>query len=151
MWAHYAADHSGCVFKLRCLPELDRPLCAAQEVSYQSQYPLIANLSDYVKHLTGQVPLDYDGLFKVFAFTKSRHWSYEQEWRCVSLLRDKDAGFDYDPLVPEELEAVYLGCRIEDSVKDKILVLLTSNFPDTRVFQAEPDIQRFALTFAQIR
>jgi hypothetical protein len=86
----------GCVFKFKCLPEYDRPLCAAVEVNYQEQYPLIADLPTYVKHLTGQVTLDYDNLFKVFASTKSSHWSYEKEWRCVSTLNiSKTIGCDY--------------------------------------------------------
>ena len=150
MWAHYGKDHSGCVLKLRCLPEQDRPLCMAQEVKYEPKYPLIANLQDYVKHLTGQIELDYDNLFKVFAFTKSEHWQYEEEWRCISLLKDRKAGFDYASLIPEELEAVYLGCNSEEPFKIKIMDLIRKQFPDTDLYQTYTDVQNYGLNFEQI-
>ncbi len=152
MWAHYAKDHSGCVFKFRCLPEKDRPLCMAQEVKYQSEYPLMVdNIQDYVKHLTGQVELNYDDLFKIFALTKSKHWKYEEEWRCISLLRDYESGFHYDLMIPEELEAVYLGCRIDKPIKDKVMDQILTQFPNAQVYQVHTDIQNYGLTFKKIR
>jgi hypothetical protein len=97
MWAHYAKDHTGCVYKFKCLPEYDRPMCAAREVIYQDDYPLIADILPYVKHLTGQINLNIDNLFEVFALTKSNHWSYEKEWRCVANLNDKKRGMILTP------------------------------------------------------
>lgn len=150
MWAHYAQSHTGCVLKFRCLPEKDRPLCVAQEVKYQSEYPLRASMNDYVKHLTGQVELDDDNLFKVFALTKSEHWKYEEEWRCISLLKDSKSGFDYDPMIPEELEAVYLGCRIEEPTKKQVMMCISEQFPQTQIYQAQTDTQNYGLIFEQI-
>lgn len=151
MWAHYAQNHTGCVMKFRCLPEKDRPLCMAQEVKYQSEYPLRAGLHDYVKHLTGQVELNDDNLFQVFALTKSEHWRYEKEWRCISLLNNRESGFDYDRMIPEELEAVYLGCRIDEATKNQIKAILLDQYPDAQIYQAHTDVQNYALRFAQIR
>ena len=150
MWAHYAKDHSGCVLKFRCLPELDRPLCMAQEVVYQSKYPSIANLQDYVKHLTGQKELNYDNLFREFAFTKSKHWKYEEEWRCISLLMDKELGFDYYPIIPEELESIYIGCRATEYFKDEVKDLIASHFPKTKIHQASVSAKNYSLEFEQI-
>ena len=149
MWAHYGKDHSGCVLKFRCVPE--RPLCTAQEVIYALKYPVIANLQDYVKHLTGQIKLDYDKLFTVFAFTKSKHWKYEEEWRCISFLKDRDAGFDYEPFISEELEAVYIGCNAQESFRNTITALIIKQFPDTHLYQTYTDVQNFGLKFEQIR
>jgi hypothetical protein len=113
MWAHYAQNHSGCVMAFRCLPEKDRPLCAAQEVKYQSEFPSRASVHEYVKFLTGQVVLDYMKIFDIFALTKNNHWKYEEEWLCISLLSDRENGYDFDPIIPEELEAVYLvHCKL---------------------------------------
>lgn len=111
MWAHYAHDHTGCVLGLRCLPDLDRPLCAVKEVKYLSEFPLVATLPEYVRHLTGQSELDTSAIFERFALAKSDDWSYEQEWRGLSLLTNRQSGFDLDPLLPEELDAVYFGAR----------------------------------------
>jgi len=128
MWAHYTKNHTGSVLKLRCLPELDRPICVAKQVNYVSTYPLIANLEDYVKHLTGQVVLDYDTLFETFAYTKSKHWNYEAEWRCVSELHNQERGFDYDPIIPDELEAVYIGHSAEEKYKNSLKDIIHNNF-----------------------
>lgn len=151
MWAHYAKDHTGCAYKLKCLPQYDRPLCAAREVSYQDDYPLIADISLYVKYLTGQINLDLNNLFEVFALTKSSHWSYEKEWRCVGNLNNKTLGYDFDPMMPEELESIYLGCRMEEETKKEILRLVEDSYIRTSVYQAKLARQKYALEFIQIR
>lgn len=151
MWAHYAKNHTGCVLRLNSLPELDRPLAGAQKVKYVDEYPLISDIDSYVKHLTGQIELDYDNLFRIFAYSKSKHWKYEEEWRSVTSLRDVVAGFDYSPVIPEELAEIYLGCRIEQQIEEKILSLIKDNFPSTIVYKAKPEIQNYELAFDQIR
>ena len=151
MWAHYAEKHSGCVLSFRCLPEKNRALCAAQKVNYQSEYPLRSSLPDYIKHVTGQTCLDDEKVYLAFALTKSDHWKYEEEWRCISLLADHKTGYDFEPIIPEELEAVYLGCMIEDSTKEQVMECLQSQFPDTHVYQARTDSHSYKLVFDKIR
>lgn len=151
MWAHYAKNHTGCVLQLRCLPGYDRPICAAKKVNYVPTYPLIATLDGYVKHLTGQSELDYDILFEIFAFTKSLHWKYEAEWRCVSQLRDRGAGFDYDPLIPDQLEAIYIGSRATEEYRNTLLAEVQSRYSETKVYQASVDIQSYTMCFEKIR
>lgn len=151
MWAHYSKDHTGCVFQFRCLSELDRPLCAAQKVNYVENYPLIGSLDEYVKHLTGQSKIDYDNLFEIFAFTKSLHWAYEDEWRCVLSLRDHRAGYDYKSFIPEELEAVYIGYRATQELRDSLCNLLRERYPSTNVFSSSVNIQDYSMVFNEIR
>lgn len=147
MWAHYAKDHTGCVFQFQCLPELNRPLCAAEEVNYVEDYPVISDLDDYIKHITGQAEIDYDKLFKIFAFTKSQHWAYETEWRCVSQLQDKETGFDYEPFLPQEFEAIYLGHRATDETKEALLGVLGRKYPNTAIFSSNVNIQEYSMFF----
>ena len=149
MWAHYAKDHTGCVIQFRCLPELDRPLSAAIKVNYVENYPLIGRVDEYVKHLTGQSEIDYDNLFKIFAFTKSRHWAYEDEWRCVSKLHNHETGFDYEPFIQEEFEAIYIGHRAsqEQEHKNSILNALGSKYPNTKIFSSSVNIQNYSMAF----
>lgn len=150
MWSHYAQEHMGCVFKFKCIPELDRPLCAARQVKYQKEYPMISDTHTYIKHLTGQHHLNYENLFDDFAYTKSDNWAYEDEWRCVGGLRDIKNGFDFDPLVPEELEAIYLGCRITPHIKKDVLDIISKKYPKTDVYQAKLAQQNFALDFDKL-
>ncbi|MBK7493552.1 MAG: DUF2971 domain-containing protein [Nitrosomonas sp.] len=151
MWAHYAQNHTGCVFKFRCLPEKDRPLCVARKVKYQTEYPIRATLEKFIKHLTGQQELDDENLFEKFAFTKSREWEYEEEWRCIIKLKDHRSGFDYNSIIPEELESVYLGTRIDKNNKKQIINTLSIQFPQTSIYQADISSQKYELVFKQIR
>ncbi|MDR4482414.1 MAG: DUF2971 domain-containing protein [Nitrospirales bacterium] len=78
MWAHYAENHTGIVFKLTCLPEKDNALCIAQQVSYTDEIPIMVTIADLVDHQCGVgkfTELDY---FKKQALTKSYHWNYEK-------------------------------------------------------------------------
>jgi len=38
MWAHYADEHKGAVIKLKCLPEKDNLLCAAEKFVIQQMF-----------------------------------------------------------------------------------------------------------------
>jgi hypothetical protein len=150
MWAHYAKDHSGCVLGLRCRPEFDRPLCALKPVKYSSVFPVIASLPEYIKHVTGQIELDFGEVFERFVLTKSDHWCYEQEWRGLSQLNDRTAGFDFEPLITQELGAVYLGVKLDSAHREQLLAIVRRDFPDTDVFQAVPSKHTYALEFERI-
>src|SRR5690606_20903030 len=106
---------------------------------------------EYVKHLTGQSKIDYDNLFEIFAFTKSLHWVYEDEWRCVLSLRDHRAGYDYKSFIPEELEAVYIGYRATQELRDSLCNLLRERYPGTNVFSSSVNIQDYSMVFNEIR
>lgn len=152
MWAHYAENHEGAVVKLRCLCDQDRPLCAAIQVNYRDEYPLISKLEKYVKHLTGQDKLNYDNLFREFLSTKSTHWRYEREWRCVGWKNEGSEGlFHYETIIPEELEAIYLGCRINSTDEQELIHILDDNFPDTEIYRAKTVEQKFKIQFEKIR
>lgn len=151
MWAHYAKNHTGCVFQFRCLPELDRTLSAAIKVNYVETYPVIGSLGQYVKHLTGQAEINYDNLFNIFAFTKSQHWDYEDEWRCISKLNNHETGFDFKPFIPEELEAIYIGHRASQEHKDSILNTLRGKYQETKVFSSSVNIQDYSMLFHENR
>ena len=151
MWAHYAKDHTGCVFQFRCLPEFDRPLSAAKKINYVENYPLIGSLEEYVKHLTGQFEINYDYLFEIFAFTKSNHWGYEDEWRCVTKLHNLESGFDYKPFIQDEFEAIYIGHRASKEHKNLILNALGEKYPNTKVFSSCVNIQDYSMAFHEYR
>lgn len=151
MWAHYCANHQGCVFGLRCLPELDNAIRAAAQVDYLDSYPVFASLDELIKQATGQNELDYDKLLHHFFYSKSSHWAYEAEWRCVTPLQNREAGFDLIRWMPEELEAIYIGCNATPEFKQSVLALVAAMSPHTQVYQAKPDIQNYALVFEQLR
>lgn len=151
MWAHYADCHRGCVIKFNCLPQHDRPLCAAVKVNYQQEVPTIATMDNYLKHLTGQIKLNFDSLFTLFSTTKSKHWSYEKEWRCIGTKKsDSVKLYDFDPILFEEIAAIYMGCKITNKDKDDILSLLTGNLETVDVYIGKKDKYEYSLEFDKL-
>ena len=133
MWAHYAKDHTGIVFKLQCRPELDTPLCIARKVNYSKEPPIIAEKNEYVKSIIGQSKTDDQSIFYKMFLTKSCHWKYEQEWRVFippegiqnEVMPENGENWKgihkFLPFYPQELHSIYFGCKMLEKDKDSIL------------------------------
>lgn len=152
MWAHYADEHRGIVFKLRCIDEIDNALLAARKVSYTDSFLPFPSVDQYAKHLTGEEPIDFVPLFWNIAYTKHIDWSYEREWRVhVALLQeppgDGHAIYREDPRV---FEAIYLGCRIEDEEVAAIVKHIRRHLPATKIFRGSKSATAFTLSFTEI-
>lgn len=151
MWSHYADCHRGAVIELKCIPEKDTAPCAAHPVIYRPDIPVMGTADQWVRHILGEPVPELDRLFEVYAFTKSSHWAYEQEWRCLA--ESPDGAHDVAELVelnalfPEEISAVFLGCRISDEHRDEILRLVAARTPHAKVFQARQSETKFKLVF----
>jgi len=152
MWAHYSKDHTGAVVKLRCLPELKSSLCFAIPVTYQEDLPVVAELETWAEQINGLVvPQEGDALFKRFACTKSKDWEYEREWRAFAAVDREDGdGFAYRGLYPEEIEAVYLGCRMNEETRGQIIEAVRGKVPHVQLYQAQKSETRFALEFVPL-
>jgi hypothetical protein len=152
MWAHYADYHRGAVIRLRCIPEQDTALCAAMPVTYSEKLPVMADLDDWVRRVTGQhYENDGERIFKRYILTKSAHWAYEKEWRVISN-RENERAADYvqSPLLPVEIEAVYVGCRISDEAKSAIASRLCGQLGHVTLYEARKSETRFALNFIEV-
>lgn len=151
MWAHYADCHRGAVIKHKCLTEFDRAICAALPVKYEAEIPVIANIDEYVLHLTGQRNLDLTELFTMFATTKSPHWSYEKEWRCISYDSLNDGSlFEFSSILPEEIEAIYLGCKMNKEDQLEIQKLISGDFSHVKLWKAHKHLRRYELSFTRL-
>lgn len=152
MWAHYSDCHRGAVFKLKCIPELDGPLCAAVPILYQDELPIVATKNDYIKHLSGQKSINYDNIFKKFATTKSSHWSYEKEWRCIGYAYENtDERFKFEPVLPQEIDTIYLGCNMDFKDREDIFKLLVGDLKHVQVYQATKHPRKYALQFEKVK
>ncbi len=152
MWSHYADNHRGVVFKLRCIDEIDSPLLAARKVSYSNAFLPFPSDDEYAKHLTGEQPIDFLPLDRNVAFTKHTDWSYEKEWRVHFPLLEQPPGDGYSiyPIDPRTFEAAYLGCRMEDGEVATIVKLIRRHLPATKVLRGKKSTSAFVLSFAEI-
>jgi hypothetical protein len=151
MWAHYADCHKGAVIKHNCLIEHDRAICAAVPIDYDTDIPIIAYLDEYIKHLTGQKEIDFSNLFTKFATTKKAHWSYEKEWRCIGNDSLNDGSlFEFVNIIPEEIEAIYFGCKMPKSEQQEIMKLTSGDFCHVKLFQAHKHQSKYELEFEEL-
>lgn len=149
MWSHYADQHRGVVFKLRCIDDLDNTLLAARRVTYGSKFPAFMGADEYARHLRGEQPVDWGPLCKEIAFTKHTDWSYEREWRtCYQLLNEPAGdGYSFYKENPQVFEVVYLGCRMEDKEVTAMRNLIRLYLPGMRVFRGSKSASQFGLSF----
>jgi DUF2971 family protein len=148
MWAHYSDSHKGVVIKIKCIPELDNPLCAATPVLYQKELPWIGAIDEMAKHFwkIGEKP----DLVR-WAYTKSDHWSYENEWRCIKDSRNLGRLYEDILFNPLEIEEIYLGCKMEKNHMDVIRHnLLPPKYSHIKVFQAKTNNREFKLDFDEV-
>jgi hypothetical protein len=151
MWAHYSKDHTGVVFEFNVLPEQDNSLCVAKKVEYLPRPPVFFTESDWVESILGLRRLDTEVLYWRYAYIKSDNWAYEREWRVWDLLEDEaeELYSDYS-LIPREIAAVYLGCRIQESDKVRIISLVTEQYPGVPLLKASKSNSEFKLDFHEI-
>ncbi len=148
MWAHYAKDHTGVVFEFRVLAEQDNPLCVAKPIRYcATPPPLFSETKEINTHLSLLGEVDENTLMVDYAYIKSDIWAYEKEWRVWTLMDEAgDKLHSEYPLYPNEIGAVYFGCRIDFDVRSNVIHLL-SGHPNAMAFQARKAFDKFRLEF----
>jgi hypothetical protein len=148
MWSHYGDHHRGAVLQLRCIPEKDTALCAAEAIRYRVDIPAWGTTEEWVEHMLGGSHAFLGGIFRLMAFTKSEHWQYEREWRCwIADGRGGSDLFEVNKLEEEEVFAVYLGCRMLPEDREDLCALVRERLPATQLYQARRSRTKFALEF----
>ena len=71
-------------------------------------------------------------------------------WRVVAGLRDKRQSYEILPYAPEEVGAVYLGCKMANDDKEEIIEITRRLYAQAKLYQAEKHPRELALIFAEI-
>jgi hypothetical protein len=151
MWAHYSRNHTGAVLELRVMPEEDNALCAAQPVIYHPDVPSPFSEEHLLDAIVGAAKLTMDELCRHYARAKSAIWSYEKEWRLYDLAPTADPPFyEHSGLRRDEVEAIYLGCRMDESDRVSIMEMVRRRHQNTAVFQASKAGDTYALRFRRL-
>jgi len=151
MWSHYADYHKGVVLKLRVLPELDNLLCLANPVLYQAKPPFFYTTQDWVDDLLSIKEIKPEKLYFEYAYIKSDIWQYEREWRVWDLLSEKQDKFysDYS-FHPEEIEAIYFGCKTKYRTKEQIIKIASKINNDICFYDGQKLNDSYRIDFTQI-
>ena len=149
MWAHYTKDHRGAVFEFWSLPDEDNPLSVASAVDYVPNPPPFFSESEFIDNILSLNKFDISALSRRYVYSKSQHWSYEQEWRVWYPL-STTALYDDMPIRESEFAAIYLGCCASDDFRKEIWNAVRAHFPKVRVFQAHKQKEAYALEYTEV-
>jgi hypothetical protein len=145
--AHYARDHTGVVFELRVIPKEDSPLCVAKPVQYRPVPPPFFSEAQWIDFMLEKTDLKEEAFFLEYANMKSDIWMYENEWRVWDLASSAEPPlFTAYPIFPNEIAAIYFGCKVEPERKTEILRLLTK-YPRAEAFQARKAHDEYKIEF----
>jgi hypothetical protein len=132
MWAHYADKHQGL-----CLEFDGSCNCkffgVAQPVEYEDYTPIL--LHEDKEHQMNRAIL-----------TKSKHWSYEKEYR---IFRPDKAGQSMDYPV-ELLTGIIFGCRTPPAVRASVKQWVREGNCRVAFFEARPKAAEFGLDIVRI-
>lgn len=151
MWAHYSDSHKGVVLRLNCKSEPDTVFLNAKPIQYSNKMPIYANLSTWIKHITGQVRLDNNKYFNDVIYTKSIDWQYEKEWRVVNSFRDPTKPHEDFEILTSEIDGIIFGCKTKRFERDEVLDIAKSNdFNFKEILLAKQSKTEFKLDFEKI-
>lgn len=150
MWAHYARDHTGCVFEFWSLPGEDNPLSVARPVDYADAPLPFFTEQEWIDDFMGVKKLDSSALYHRYAYAKSSHWAYEREWRVWYPFSKSATPYDYMPVRQSELRALYIGCRASVAFSEEALALLRQSYPAAHAYRATKREDMYALQYAEV-
>ncbi|MEE8155308.1 MAG: DUF2971 domain-containing protein [Phycisphaerales bacterium] len=134
MWTHYAKWHTGVCIQFRVQEEKVEPhlefICEAQPVEYADRCPQINFVRD-----------DRVELFRKALLTKTRAYSYEEEWRIVRY----DDGPGLKPIPKGIIGGIILGVNIEQTIEDRIIQACAEYDGDVEIVRASLDPETFGL------
>lgn len=154
MWSHYADNHRGFCVKYS-LHFGDSPIqnilkCGLYKVIYSAKISK-ASVRELIKLKYGEeYELELNEYLAKTIYraliTKAKFCNYEKEWRLIlgkenfNILYDGSISFPF-------IEAIYLGCNIEKTLKKHIVQLAISN--NISVYQSMKSSERFNLEFVE--
>lgn len=161
MWSHYCVNHAGFVIELDAATQLIKPepdgriFGKPKKITYTEERPSIpiANISRQLKK-SKQWSLYFLPLY----FTKSKDWSYEEEWRVVTrevdnlntIIDDKGREIKGFTLLPvKAIKSVILGFRADSDLWEQARTF--SREHNIILKQAMPDRLRFALNIIEVK
>jgi Protein of unknown function (DUF2971) len=148
MWSHYADHHRGVVFSFQPKITFGNDLLTARPVDYSKDVPVAGTIEEYLGYITGERSKpDTSKAFEKSVYTKSSDWAYENEWRILGKARDDEEGpFSDREFYPEELVAIYFGCRMPRVSREDILNAVSGWGSPISFFQMRDERIRFELT-----
>ncbi len=139
LWGHYASGHTGISIRFRAADLRHTNFFGdALAVTYQEERPIINFYRD-----------NDDERLRKQLLTKSLSWAYEKERRIFEMNRQNRP---YVTFHPSMVDAIYLGCRIDDAHRKLVRewLAMRDSFSMPRLFQARTSERKYELVFEEI-
>ena len=136
MWSHYAQNHKGFCIEY----EFDE-----SNTFYKHLHPIIYTKERYTTSKRDMSNTNGKWIYKTIC-RKSDVWSYEKEWRIVTVnfnkvmpdkLKYPNGKYDLD--LKENIKAFYLGAKIEKKYKEEIIWFAKQNNVEVYQMNLSPD------------
>jgi hypothetical protein len=147
MWSHYSDSHRGFVLGFESdhaffQTTILREVRALTEVSYSPTRPIMPAPDQ-----------NWTNLAEIMFFTKSDHWSYEEELRLVKnphcadeVIPSEDGQDIYLFKFPSEcLKEIILGHRMLRELRQRILQVVEAKYPEVQLLKAHISSAHFEL------
>ncbi|MFC0179034.1 DUF2971 domain-containing protein [Thorsellia kenyensis] len=151
MWAHYTNNHQGYVMEFEPNhPFFNQKKSGIDELRHLRHVNYISTREMYTLS-----EIDDQQGANIF-LAKSKEWSYEHEIRMLHSLNEADTVINEKiylfNLPPLAIKNIYLGCRMLDEKRNKIIDILNNNhvYKHIALFQAEIDQEYYRLNFKEI-
>ena len=149
-WQRFADHHRGIALRFECGEGTGLP--KPQQVSYQSNAPVVTNRQEQLEIIYGRRNAPTADDFPAKFLIKGRQDHLEQEWRCFetsgSSEEDPSQWFDVHKFPAHELRAIYFGALISDTDKDLIAKLMRANYPTAKIYQGGIVPGRYEIEFS---
>jgi hypothetical protein len=131
------------------LEKYDSAWGVAKPVRYEKEMPFLVDEEKLVRVLSGEGTIATPELFEDAVYVKAVDWAYEKEWRLVGGW-EPDETAEFIPFNPEEVTALYLGCRMSEADKKEINEIAAKKYVHAPVYEGRKSTQRFGLEFTRV-
>lgn len=153
LWSHYAKDHSGVALEFEPSVAKDSILRLMTRVIYSNDRPVFyKSPKDFMFKSMFRESRDVNVEFaRSIMMTKNTRWSYEQEVRMyIPMYIHEKETYRLDNYYPEELKAIYLGCKTQSNDERELVKLAISKNSDVNVFKMKMSQTNYDLVPVQV-
>lgn len=134
MWAHYAQEHTGCMFEFKPLVSSDSSFTEATKVNYSDCLKVLGSPVDFL--LYGDTSKLKKKTIEFIFYTKSLKWNYEKEWRLMTNRRDNLEQHNDIPFYKEELVSITFGVKTDENLQNNLHKYIINHYPNCKLYKA---------------
>lgn len=129
MWSHYTVNHQGFCLEYEFMKPEN---IAFDPIFKESLNPVIyddemLDMSGYVLHAQKLKQMWSQRIISNVIIRKAKDWEYEKEWRLIQYFPNVEKGYNLNFFKPK---AIYLGTKIKDDDKAKLMLIAESKRVD---------------------